>query len=185
MKRSDYAALIVLVLAVAAGTIAYKMFTRPHTPLKQDYSLPDDVFDEKTIGGVWERLYQYNVAGTPQNYEVYMLTGGLGLADPEVRGYDSQGNMEFLDLDHGIWYEIHESTNFNGTRSDWIKEHTNTGQVYFKLNDPRQAPQYFFNVREHRDSACYSSRFRWGLSVSAGNYQSSSANWKSHQSTVT
>lgn len=136
---------IVLIVVSIAGFTGYRLYPRATHYPSPDYTLPHDVFDSTTVGQMWQYLYQDNMVGTPRNYEVYMLTGGLGIANPEISGFGGQ-SISLTDSGTGTTYELMETTPYRQIPSNWIKEEVNAGQVYYKLNDPSQATQYFFNI---------------------------------------
>ena len=135
----------VLIVVSIAGFIGYRLYPRATHYPSSDYTLPHDVFDSTTVGQIWRYLYQYNMVGTPRNYMVYMLTGGLGVANPEISGFGGQ-LISLTDSGTGTTYELMETTPYRQVQSNWIKEETKLGQVYYKLNAPSQATQYFFNI---------------------------------------
>ncbi|MDQ0191282.1 hypothetical protein JI721_12020 [Alicyclobacillus cycloheptanicus] len=146
------------------------VFAWPHRvpPIPKDYTLPNDNFDKATMEQIQSDLDQYNVAQAPQDHEVYMVTGGLGVANPRILGWDSGGNMTFafngppgttFDIEEMgqspmTWKEVIAHGKLNPkTKKDitftyqplhWIKHVAKSGEVYYKLDDPKQTPQYFF-----------------------------------------
>jgi len=145
IRSRTIAVAIVLVVVMIVGFTGYRLYPRAtHYPSK-DYTLPNDVFDSSTVGQIWQYLYQANMIGTPRNYEVNVLTGGLGVANPDISGFSGQV-ISFSDTFTGTTYELMETTKYSHVPSNWLKEEASTGQVYYKLNDPSQATQYFFNI---------------------------------------
>jgi hypothetical protein len=159
---------VILFFVVVAGFVAYS-FIRPSEPqIPKDYVLPHDDFDKTTLNQIQADLQQYQVAQTPHDHEVYMITGGLGVANPRIMAWDSDGNMTFgLNGPPGTTFTIRElgqnpmtwkqaipdekptpqnkkDMTFTYKPVHWIKHTTKTGQVYYKLADASQAPQYFF-----------------------------------------
>lgn len=153
--------------SILVGLSIYVSF--PHEPsVPKDYTLPGDKFDKATIQQIEQDLGQYNVGQTAQDHEVYMVTGGIGVADPRIMGWDSGGNMGFgFNGPPGNTYQIQEYGQdpmswkkviphgklnpktkkgmiFTYEPLHWIKHTTKAGKVYYKLDDPKQGAQYFF-----------------------------------------
>ena len=155
---------VAMMVLVMACTLLY----RPSTSIAKDYTLPNDNFDNATMQQIQADLQQYDVSQNPQDHEVYTVTGGLGVANPRILRWGSDGNMNFgLNGSPGTMYQIREmgqnpllwkqetphgklapQTKKGGTFTykpvQWIAHYTATGQVYYKLDDPSQGPQYFF-----------------------------------------
>jgi hypothetical protein len=153
-------------MVLVVGIMGIATFRSSHlgNSLPKDYVLPHDNFDQTTMGEIWAHLNQFNVAQTPEDHEVYMVTGGLGVANPRLMGWDSGGNMQF-GSNSGTTYEIRETANdpatwkyaiphvidqdaknatFTYQPTHWTKQYTDTHQVYYQLDDPNQSPQYYF-----------------------------------------
>lgn len=155
---------IALMVLVTAWTLVY----RPLTSSAKDYTLPNDNFDSATLQQIQTDLQQYQVSQNPQDHEVYTVTGGIGVANPRILRWGSDGNMNFgLNGSPGEMYQIRElgqnpmlwkqeiphgkldpqtkkGVTFTSKPVHWIAHYTATGQVYYKLDDPSQGPQYFF-----------------------------------------
>jgi hypothetical protein len=159
-------------VAVTIGIVAYSLSqsSESHTP--KDYVLPHDDFDKTTLEQIQAALEQYHVAETPHDHEVYMITGGLGVANPRIMAWDADGNMTFgLNGPPGTIFTFREMAQnpmtwkkvtpdekltqkptpqnkqdmtFSYEPLRWIKHTTKDGQVYYKLADASQSPQYFF-----------------------------------------
>lgn len=136
--------------------------------MNRDYSLPNDDFSPSTIDEIHKDLAQYNVVETPRNYEVYMVTGGIGVANPRIMEWDSMGNMTFgYNGSPGYLFQIHESKQnpmiwkqqivhgklepktkqgltFTYKPIHWIKHTTGIGQIYYQMDDHKQPTLYFF-----------------------------------------
>lgn len=154
--------------ALAVMAIIYASTYRPPTPVPKDYTLPNDNFDNATMQQIQDDLEQYHVQQKPQDHEVYVVTGGIGVANPRIMGWDSNGNMNFgFNGSPGTTFQIQEigqnpinwqqviphgkpdpktkkGVTFTYKPLHWTKNVTKTGQVFYKLDDSAQAPQYFF-----------------------------------------
>ncbi|WP_029422937.1 hypothetical protein [Alicyclobacillus macrosporangiidus] len=163
---------LVAVAAVAAFLLGHgwNWMNSATAQQERDIALPNDDFDAATMAQIYKNLNQYNVASTPQDHEVYVVTGGIGTANPRILEWDSAGNMDFgrrqggeifhilqMHQDPRTWqYAIpHVSGNtaadaknatFTYTPTRWVPIKTHTGRVYYKLDDPHQSPQYCFQV---------------------------------------
>ena len=116
-------------------------FYRSHTPGRSAVAarLPHDNFSAATQRQIQADLRQYNVAESPQNHEVYRVTGGIGAANPAIVSWGNAGNMTF-ELPHsGETYRIEEMATdpltWHYVSSDrpvrWQKYVTQSGQVYY------------------------------------------------------
>lgn len=110
-------------------------------------------FSRATLLSILAHLNQYNVTTKPQNHEVYVLTGGLGTADPQVDGWDSGGNMSFQV--GGTFYDLREqsqgpagwrlySSTSNGGLVPWVQKDTTSGQVYFEWHVNSGMTKFYF-----------------------------------------
>ncbi|MCL6443611.1 MAG: hypothetical protein K6T83_09180 [Alicyclobacillus sp.] len=156
-----------IVVAIVVVVFAFSSASHRST-IPKDYTLPNDNFDAATMQRIQTDFSQYQVAQTPQDHEVYMVSGGLGVANPRIMGWDSRGNMIFgFNGPPGTTFEILETgqnpmtwktviphgkpdrktkrgVTFTYKPLHWIKQVTKTGQTFYKLDDSTQAPQYFF-----------------------------------------
>lgn len=117
--------------------------------------LPRDDFSKATMKQIWAYLSQYDVQHLPQNHEVYVVTGGIGSANPTIDSWDSGGNMSFVKrTSPEVSYDIQEvafnpstlktvtsTDSGNGTdKKDtithkpmiWHMRMTPTGEVYYE-----------------------------------------------------
>lgn len=128
--------------------------------------LPGDNFDQSTMDAIWSAIHQYHVDENPQDHAVYILNGGLGIANPSMMSWDSQGNMELggkPDM-FGI-RELAESPAFWQTQKHnggvmiaeggtelqsgfsyvpWIEKHTKSGFIYYQWDMMPGATQFYF-----------------------------------------
>jgi len=124
--------------------------------------------NKATMQQIQADLQQYHVAENPQDHEVYMVTGGIGVANPRIMGWDSNGNMTLgFNGPPGTTFQIRElgqnpmtwqqvithgkldpktktGLTFTYKPLHWIKEATKTGKVFYKLDYSTQTSQYFF-----------------------------------------
>ncbi|WP_029420786.1 hypothetical protein [Alicyclobacillus macrosporangiidus] len=106
------------------GVWAYQQATTKYS-LPKPYVLPNDDFDQKTMNAIRAAIDQYRVATTPHDHEVYIVTGGLGEANPQLDGFDSDGNMTFhMFTQNNATIDIRETT-FSPAK--WQMQHQGTG----------------------------------------------------------
>ncbi|QSO48426.1 hypothetical protein [Alicyclobacillus mengziensis] len=83
--------LVVLVVALFAGTWMYhKVHSKP-----ANYVLANDNFDQPTLKQIWADIDKWNVRYEAQDHEVYVVTGGLNMANPVIMYANSNGNFTF------------------------------------------------------------------------------------------
>ena len=168
MKRTPWYLWSTVVAVSIVGIGLVPAVYRPSARFPKDYTLPHDNFDATTMQQIQSDLQQYQVQLTPQNHEVYMVTGGIGTANPRIMGWDSGGDMTFgLNNPPGTIYQIQEleqnpmtwkqviahgklnpktktGVTFTYKPLHWVKMTTKTGQFYYKLKNTGEAAQYFF-----------------------------------------
>lgn len=127
-------------------------------------------FDTQTMAEIRADLNQYDVAGTAHNHEVYMITGGLGITNPRILSWDSDGNMEFASHVGGTFYDIRQSAQSparwsmqrqgsgvmvtNGPVAGykpvpWVRKETPSGASYYQWDMIRgQITQFYFKEGE-------------------------------------
>lgn len=157
-----------IVIVVTTMVIGYISIYRPSTNFTKDYTLPHDNFEKATMQQIEADIQQYQVAQNPQDHEVYMVTGGIGVANPRIMEWDSGGNMDFgFNGPPGIIYNIQEfgqnpmtwkqvithgklnpkskkGVTFTYKPVHWIKHVTKTDQVFYNLDESPHASEYFF-----------------------------------------
>lgn len=114
--------------------------------------IPNDNFSASMQRQIRTDLREYNVAGSPQNHEVYRVTGGIGAANPEIISWGNAGNMTFEIPRSGATYRIEQMVvNPKTWRSvpsgrpiHWHEYVTQTGHVYYGHNFSG-VQKYFFN----------------------------------------
>nr|WP_026975502.1 hypothetical protein [Alicyclobacillus contaminans] len=150
--------------------IGYLSTFHPSSNVPKDYTLPNDNFDTATMQQIEADLQQYQVAQNPHDHEVYMVTGGLGVENPTIMSWDSDGNMTFgfygppgeifeiqeTGQDPRSWKRVipqgkpdpktKQGVTFTYKPLHWIEQYSSTGQVYYKLV-PLQATLIFFCSR--------------------------------------
>lgn len=151
------AGLLVAIALIGVVLAVYRQrSSTPQTP--NDYVLPHDNFDQKTMDTVRSYLAQYDVANTPQDHEVYMVTGGLGIANPRIMAWDSGGNMDFGGNQSGDPIYNFQFTSQSPTtwKTDyqhqgemkpvpWILKHTKSGFSYYEWDMTMyQTTQFYF-----------------------------------------
>lgn len=164
MKKPDRILVTVGVILVigAFGLYRYRTIS---APIPRDYTLPHDNFSKKTMDTIRADLAQYSVGSTPQDHEVYMITGGIGVANPRILSWDSIGNMtfggnkggdwEFREIaqppsewymktgDHGVGWTNGPAPGYKPV--PWIIKYTSTGMPYYEWDTiPHQMTQYYF-----------------------------------------
>jgi hypothetical protein len=88
--------------------------------LPKPYILPNDDFDQKTMNAIRAAIDHFQVATTPHNHEVYIVTGGLGEANPH-----SDGNMTFrMRTENNATIDIRETP---VSPARWQMQHQGTG----------------------------------------------------------
>lgn len=145
----------VILVGVTVSIYGYRSL-KSQTP--RDYVLPHDNFDQQTMETIKSNLIQYDVANTPQDCEVYMVTGGLGIANPRIMEWDSGGNMDFGgnqsgDPSYNFQFTSQSPVSWktdNGRQGEWkpvpwVLKHTKSGVSYYEWDMPReQITQFYF-----------------------------------------
>ncbi|MFB5189083.1 hypothetical protein [Alicyclobacillus fastidiosus] len=159
MKRAYSISVGILIGVVLTGAVSCVHPYHPsYSQTPRDEVLPHDNFDQQTISEIRAHLADYDVAQTPQDHEVYMVTGGLGIANPRIMEWDSSGNMDFGGIQSGdpIFHFQFLSQSPANWKTDyyqkgkmesvpWIQEHTKSGAVYYEWNTARdQTTQFYF-----------------------------------------
>lgn len=114
---------------------------RSHNPSRSVVAalLPHDNFSAATQRQIRADLRQNNVMDSPQNHEVYRVTGGIGAANPKIISWGNTGNMTFEVLRSRTTYSIDEMATApvtwhyvpSGRPIQWQKYVTQSGQVYY------------------------------------------------------
>jgi hypothetical protein len=165
--KPNYQALTGFFIAFVLISGLYGFYRSQQPVTTHDYVLPHDNFSKQTMDAIRSHLAQYNVMHTPQDHDVYMVTGGLGIANPRILGWDSGGNMNFAGNESGdpmysiqetsqspaTWYTRHENKGVgwtNGTQEGfkpvpWVLKHTKSGVPYYEWDMiPYELIQFYF-----------------------------------------
>ena len=149
--------LFIGVLVIAGLLVVYGYHpVKPAIP--HDYILPHDNFDSQTMKAIREHLNQYNVSGTPQDHEVFMVTGGLGIANPRITEWDSGGNMDFMGNQAGDRIYSFQFTSQSPatwkTGSElkpvpWVLKHSKSGMPYYEWDMPKYLIAQFYFKKDN------------------------------------
>lgn len=145
-------------IILVGGTFSVYRKSSAQSQTPRDYVLPHDNFDQQTMDTIRANLTQYHVAHTPLDHEVYMVTGGLGIANPRIMEWDSGGNMDFggnQSGDFGYDFQLTSQSpaswkTDNGRQGEWkpvpwIRKHTKSGVPYYEWDMHRlQTTQFYF-----------------------------------------
>lgn len=167
MRSFSYRVMMGFGAIVLIGLIGVYRYHSSQIAVIHDYVLPNDNFDEQTMNAINTDLAQYNVAGTQQDHEVYMITGGLGIANPRILSWDSNGNMTFggnegdgwsytfqeTSQSPADWYMKKEDKGIGWTNGfetgfkpvPWVLKHTASGMPYYQWDMLQfQTTQFYF-----------------------------------------
>jgi hypothetical protein len=126
-----------------------------------------DNFSQQTLNTMQTGLSMDNVAGAEHGHEVYIITGGLGLANPRILSWDANGNMTFggnggdgwsysfteTSQSPTDWYTKAQGNGIMWTDGPeaglkpvpWVLKHTSSGIPYYQWDMLRsQTIQYYF-----------------------------------------
>ena len=123
-------------------------------------------FSRATLLKLRSDLNQYKLATRPQDHEVYVLTGGLGTADPQIPMFDSFGNMTFQAPGAAYWIteqvqspslwrvQSHSATSAGIAMGDpppsdgpllaWVRHETKSGQTYYEWTASKDLKYMYF-----------------------------------------
>jgi hypothetical protein len=149
---------LIVVIALIGGILGVVHHRSVQPKVPHDYVMPNDNFDQQTMNAIRSYLAQYNVANTPQDHEVYMVTGGLGIANPRIVEWDSGGNMDFggnqsSDPIYNFQFTSQSPATWKTDYQQqgemkpvpWILMHTKSGTPYYEWDMTRnQTIQFYF-----------------------------------------
>lgn len=145
-------------IALIGGALDVYFHHSLRSQTSRDYVLPNDKFDEQTMEAIRADLAHYHVSSTSQDHEVYMVTGGLGIANPCIMEWDSGGNMDFGGNQGGdpiynfqFTSQSPETWKTNNQQHGlmksvpWVLKHTKSGIPYYEWDMTRyQKVQFYF-----------------------------------------
>ncbi|WAH36614.1 hypothetical protein [Alicyclobacillus dauci] len=155
-----------VILAIAVWGL-YQIWAEHATSQEPDknYVLPNDNFDSATMNTIHSDLNQYSVSQEPLDHEVYILTGGIGTANPRLMGWDSIGNMMFAKPDSPETFDFRQESQSPSTWETerqskgvlvsegsssgmkpvpWVKKTTKSGRIYFQWDELPGITQFYF-----------------------------------------
>lgn len=156
----------VVVIMVVIAVIAYHQ-AKPAAP--KNYVLPNDNFNQDTMDEIWKDIHQWNVESTPQDHSLYVLTGGLHMANPVITYASSDGTFAFAphptnqpNYRFTEWarspadWSYQQNTGPSGGTSikmggtpmgklvPWVKHETSMGRTYFEWDMSSNMTWYYF-----------------------------------------
>ncbi|QSO53615.1 hypothetical protein JZ785_07165 [Alicyclobacillus curvatus] len=87
-----------------------------------------DNFSQQTLNTMQTDLSMDNVAGAEHGHEVYIITGGLGLANPRILSWDANGNMTFGGNGGDGW--SYSFTETSQSPTDWYTKAQGNGIMW-------------------------------------------------------
>jgi hypothetical protein len=139
--------LAVIVAAVSGYTLHHS--TNPQTELS---TLPNDNFSVATQQRIDAVVTSQSMDQT--NHRVYIVTGGLGMANPRIMTWDSTGDIAFGQPNGPVTFDIEQfgpgfqNLTMNGKPIPWIKKQTDSGVTYYEYvwspNAPYSPVWYYF-----------------------------------------
>jgi hypothetical protein len=138
--------LAVIVAAVSGYTLHHA--TNPQTELS---TLPNDNFSVSTQ----QRIDAVTSLSMDQtNHRVYIVTGGLGMANPRIMTWDNTGDITFGQPNGPVTFDIEQfgpgfqHATMDGKSIPWIKKQTDLGVTYYEyvwsLNTQYSPVWYYF-----------------------------------------
>lgn len=153
-------------LILGASYLVYHSIEPNSQPLPTDYVTRGDNFDSTTLQKIRGAFSEYHVGGSPLDHEVYMITGGLHIANPRIMSWDSLGNMSFggnqgdswiYDFEETAqspanWYMQQQNHGVGWTTGPaggykpvpWVLKHTPSGLPYYEWDIPKITTRQFY-----------------------------------------
>lgn len=154
----------VISIAIAIAVVTYE-FAKPGVP--KTYVLPNDDFNQTTMNAIWGDVHKWHVETSSQDHSVYILTGGLRMANPMIMYADSAGNFSFApqpthqpSYRFTEWAESPANWSYQqeptggvsikmggspiGKRVPWVKHETSASLSYFEWDMASDTTWYYF-----------------------------------------
>lgn len=117
MMKYFFGSLLLVFIIVSLIIIPYFSFRHFMT---QEHYTRNDSFNQSTINIISADFNRLKVSNLPQDHEVYMLTGGIGISNPDILTVNSKGNMTFSG--HSMEMPIIQVQEFGQTPLLWKME---------------------------------------------------------------
>ena len=126
----------VSVLAVIVAAVGGYALHQPTNPQNDLSTLPNDNFSTSTQQRI-DTVVTPQGIGQTQHRE-YIVTGGLGMANPRIMAWDSTGDITFGQPNGPVTFEIQQfgpdfkNATLNGKPIPWVKKQTGSGLTYYQ-----------------------------------------------------